>query len=107
MPSSPNTEDAEEPPPITDFSWRSLFITSNLLRILQKVVKRKPYRNLQLVQMKMAQALRKQYKIPSEMVVYYVLKIIKGQVPYSGRKWRQRTTPIIPIRFVSVLLDIV
>jgi len=57
--------------------------------------------------MKMAQALRKQYKIPSEMVVYYVLKIIKGQVPYSGRKWRQRTTPLIPTRFVSVLLDIV
>ena len=43
--------------------------------------------------MKLAQALRKQYKIPSEIVVYYVLKIIKGQVPYSGRKWRQRKVP--------------
>jgi hypothetical protein len=94
MACSPNPEDTEDPPPITDFSWRSLFITTNLLRILQKVVKRKPYRNLQLVQMKLALALRKQYKIPSDMVVYYVLKIIKGQVPYSGRKWRQRTSPV-------------
>ena len=60
-----------------------------LLKILQQVVKRKPYRNLQLVQMKFTQLLRKQYKIPNDTVVYYVLKIIKGQVPYSGRKWRQ------------------
>jgi hypothetical protein len=87
-----NTADeSDEPPPITDFSWRSIYITTNLLKILQKVVKRKPYRNLQLVQMKLTQLLRKQYKIPNETVVYYVLKIIKGQVPYSGRKWRQRT----------------
>jgi hypothetical protein len=40
--------------------------------------------------MKLTQILRKPYKIPNETVVYYVLKIIKGQVPYSGRKWRQR-----------------
>ena len=87
------SEDSEEPPPITDFSWRSIFIITNILKILQKVVKRKPYRNLQLVQMKLSQLLRKQFKIPNETVVYYVLKIIKGQVPYSGRKWRQRTSP--------------
>lgn len=41
--------------------------------------------------MKFTQLLRKQYKIPNETVVYYVLKLIKGQVPYSGRKWRQRS----------------
>jgi hypothetical protein len=68
-------------------------------------VKRKPYRNLQLVQMKLAQALRKQYKIPSEIVVYYVLKIIKGQVPYSGRKWRQRKIPFV-MEFVLFTLEI-
>lgn len=43
--------------------------------------------------MKFTQLLRKQYKIPNETVVYYVLKLIKGQVPYSGRKWRQRMFP--------------
>jgi hypothetical protein len=86
-------DDSEDPPPITDFSWRSIYITTNLLKILQKVVKRKPYRNLQLVQMKFTQLLRKQYKVPNETVVYYVLKLIKGQVPYSGRKWRQRNPP--------------
>jgi hypothetical protein len=102
MACSPNPEDTEDPPPLPDFSWRSLFITTNLLRILQKVVKRKPYRNLQLVQMKLALALRKQYKIPSDMVVYYVLKIIKGQVPYSGRKWRQRTSPDYPVHIINV-----
>lgn len=57
------------------------------------MVKRKPYRNLQLVQMKLTQLLRKQFKVPNDIVVYYVLKIIKGQVPYSGRKWRQRIFP--------------
>jgi Domain of unknown function (DUF3402) len=87
-------EESDELPPITDFSWRSIYITTNLIKILQKVVKRKPYRNLQLVQMKFTQLLRKQYKIPNETVVYYVLKIIKGQVPYSGRKWRQRMFPL-------------
>ena len=61
---------------------------------MQKVVKRKPYRNLQLVQMKFTGILRKQFKIPNEIVLYYVLKIVKGQVPYSGRKWRQRMMPI-------------
>ena len=89
-------DESEDPPPITDFSWRSIYITTNLLKILQKVVKRKPYRNLQLVQMKLTQLLRKQFKIPNETVVYYVLKLIKGQVPYSGRKWRQRTSPLYP-----------
>lgn len=91
-------DDSEDPPPITDFSWRSIYITTNLLKILQKVVKRKPYRNLQLVQMKFTQLLRKQYKIPNETVVYYVLKLIKGQVPYSGRKWRQRNPPTPTLR---------
>ena len=82
--------------PITEFSWRSIFIVTNLLRIMQKVVKRKPYRNLQLVQMKFTLLLRKHFKIPNETVVYYVLKIVKGQVPYSGRKWRQRINLLLP-----------
>ena len=63
---------------------------------MQKVVKRKPYRNLQLVQMKFTLLLRKHFKIPNETVVYYVLKIVKGQVPYSGRKWRQRINLLLP-----------
>jgi Domain of unknown function (DUF3402) len=96
-------------PPLTDFSWRSIFIITNLLRILQKVVKRKPYRNLQLVQMKFTGILRKQFKIPNEIVLYYVLKIVKGQVPYSGRKWRQRITPLanssLVISFIFLLSE--
>jgi hypothetical protein len=33
-------DDLEDPPPITDFAWRSIYITTNLFKILQKVVKR-------------------------------------------------------------------
>ena len=91
--------------PITEFSWRSIFIVTNLLRIMQKIVKRKPYRNLQMVQMKFTLLLRKQFKIPNESVAYYILKIVKGQVPYSGRKWRQRINllllPHLMFLFVS------
>jgi len=58
--------------------------------------------------MKVAQLLRKQFKIPNDALIYYVLKLIKGQVPYSGRKWRQSTpakghadADVVNMRFIT------
>ena len=81
--------------PITNFSWRAFFSTINHLRILQKIVKNKPHRQLLMVQYKYSNVLKKSLKVPQPEVRLYTLKVIKGQVPYCHRKWRQSNMRII------------
>ena len=83
------------PAPITNFSWRAFFSAINHLRILQKIVKNKPHRQLLMVQYKYSNILKKSLKVPQPDVRLYTLKIIKGQVPYCHRKWRQSNMRII------------
>jgi hypothetical protein len=91
---------------ITDFAWRNFFAAINFVHILQKLTKRKVHRVLLLTQYKAqvrpsawssaidpsrgAQAILKRIlKISQPLLQLYLLKLIKSQVPYSGRKWRQ------------------
>ncbi|KAL9092773.1 MAG: hypothetical protein Q9159_000671 [Coniocarpon cinnabarinum] len=83
------------PQPITSYSWRTFFSSINFLRILQKIVKSKPHRQLLMVQYKYSNILKKSLKVPQPDVRLYTLKIIKGQVPYCHRKWRQSNMRII------------
>ena len=81
--------------PITEYSWRNFFTNINHLRILQKVVKAKPYRQLLMTQYKYSNIIKKSLKVPQPDIRLYTLKIIKGQVPYCHRKWRQSNMRII------------
>ncbi|RKF63331.1 Factor arrest protein 11 [Erysiphe neolycopersici] len=80
---------------VYDFSWRTLFSTTNLLRVMQKICKGKTHRNLLLVQYKSSQILKKILKFPQPDIRMYTLKLLKNQVPYYGRKWRQGNMRII------------
>lgn len=80
---------------ITEFSWRTFFSNINHLRTLQKIVKGKAHRQLMMVQYKFSNVLKKALKVPQPDIRLYTLKIIKGQVPYCHRKWRQSNMRII------------
>lgn len=81
--------------PITDFSRRNFFSLINYLRIMQKICKNKAHRNLLLMQCKSSNILRKSLKVPQHELRLYTLKLIKGQVPYWSRKWRQNNMRVI------------
>ena len=102
---------------ITEYSWRNFFSTVNFVHILQKLTKRKTHRVLLMVQYKssvewppaparfrstklnlcIAQAILKRIlKVSHPTLQLYVLKVIKSQVPYCGRKWRQCKSASLP-----------
>ncbi|KAG6116665.1 hypothetical protein E4U13_001677 [Claviceps humidiphila] len=85
----------EEQALITDFSWRNFFSLINYLRVLQKMCKNKAHRNLFLVQYKSSTILRKALRVPQPQLRLYTLKLVKNQVPYCGRKWRQSNMRVI------------
>lgn len=81
--------------PLTSYSPRFFFTTITLLRLLQKITKRKAHRALLLVQYKSSTILRRALKIPQPQLRLYTLKLFKSQVPYCGRKWRQNNMRVI------------
>jgi hypothetical protein len=81
--------------PITTFSFRHLFTSTTLLRILQKLTSRKPHRVLLLVQFRSSQILRRILRVPEPTLRLYTLKLFKSQVPYCPRKWRQSNMRVI------------
>lgn len=86
---------------ITDFSWRNFFTTINFLRILQKLTKRKTHRILLLVQYKASAILKRMLKVSHAGLQLYVLKILKSQVPFCGRKWRSSNMKVITAIFLN------
>lgn len=90
------------PAPLEIFSFRNFFSTITLLRIMQKIVKDKPHRNLLLVQYKSSAILKKALKIPQHELRLYTLKVFKGQVPYCGRKWRSGNMKVITAVYLHV-----
>lgn len=87
-----SSSDSEPPPPGMMYSWRNFFWAINFARVLQKICKHKPHRNMQMAGYKSAGILKRLVKIPQEDLRLYVLKLIKSQVAYCGRKWRQGQT---------------
>lgn len=90
------------PSPITTYSWRNIFTSTNYLRVLQKITRRKTHRSLLLVSYKSSIHLKKTLKIPVAPLRYYTLKLFKSQVPFCGRKWRQGNMKIITAVWLSV-----
>ena len=77
------------------YSWRNMATTVNLTRILYQVCKGKVHRILLLVQYKSSAILKRVLSVPHDGLELYVLKILKCQIPYCGRKWRQSNMSII------------
>ena len=77
------------------FSWRNMATASNFTRILYQVCKSKIHRILLLVQYKSSAILKRTLSVPHSGLELYVLKLLKCQIPYCGRKWRQSNMRII------------
>ncbi|KAK9458331.1 hypothetical protein V1511DRAFT_492357 [Dipodascopsis uninucleata] len=92
---SENLDEILQQPEITEFSSRNFFVSINFLKIMQKICKNKAHRNLMIVQLKASNSLRKTLRISQYEARLYALKIIKGQVPYCGRKWRHVNMRVI------------
>ncbi|KAL8286192.1 hypothetical protein RQP46_004680 [Phenoliferia psychrophenolica] len=91
---------------ITDFSWRNFFAVINFVHILQKLTKRKTHRVLLLVQYKSSAILKRILKVCHPTLQLYVLKVIKSQVPYCGRKWRQSNMKVITAIYLHCRPDL-
>ena len=70
-------------------STRNFETTICLMRILQKVSKHKLHRILPLVQWKVSAVLKRILKTTNPDLSLYALKLLKSQIPYLGKKWRQ------------------
>ncbi|KZP00033.1 hypothetical protein CALVIDRAFT_510034 [Calocera viscosa TUFC12733] len=80
---------------ISDYSWRNFFTSINFVRIMQKLSKHRSHRIWLLVQYKSSAILKRILKVSHPMLQLFVLKIIKSQVPFCGRKWRQSNMKVI------------
>lgn len=100
---SGNDDDVEL---ITDYSWRNFFSTINFVHILQKLTKRKTHRILLLVQYKSSAILKRILKVSHPTLQLYTLKVIKSQVPFCGRKWRQSNMKVITAIYLHCRPDL-
>ncbi|GAA6059340.1 hypothetical protein JCM10212_003238 [Sporobolomyces blumeae] len=91
---------------ISDYSWRNFFSTINFVHVLQKLTKRKTHRVLLMVQYKSSAILKRILKVSHPTLQLYVLKVIKSQVPYCGRKWRQSNMKVITAIYLHVRPDL-
>nr|XP_018263299.1 uncharacterized protein I303_04793 [Kwoniella dejecticola CBS 10117]OBR85457.1 hypothetical protein I303_04793 [Kwoniella dejecticola CBS 10117] len=80
---------------ISEYSWRNFFSTINFLKILQKITKHRNHRTYMLTTYKSSQILKRMLKVNHPMAQLQVLKLIKSQMPWCGRKWRQTNMKVI------------
>ncbi|OBZ89007.1 Striatin-interacting protein 1 [Choanephora cucurbitarum] len=82
---------------------RNLTWSIHLLRILQMITKRKTHRILLLVQYKSSAILKRLLKVGHPTMDLYVLKNLKNQVPFMGRKWRSNNMKTISAIYATCL----
>ncbi|WRT66139.1 uncharacterized protein IL334_003092 [Kwoniella shivajii] len=80
---------------ISEYSWRNFFSTINFLKILQKITKHRSHRTYMLTTYKSSQILKRMLKVNHPMSQLQILKLIKSQMPWCGRKWRQSNMKVI------------
>ncbi|TBU49406.1 N1221-domain-containing protein [Dichomitus squalens] len=96
----------EEVDLLTDFSWRNFFSTINFAKIMQKLSKHRSHRIRMLVQYKSSAVLKRILKVQHPMLQLHVLKLIKSQVPFCGRKWRQSNMQVITAIYLNCRPDL-
>ncbi|KAA1466295.1 hypothetical protein DENSPDRAFT_831103 [Dentipellis sp. KUC8613] len=80
---------------LTEFSWRNFFSIINFAKVMQKLSKHRSHRIRMLVQYKSTAVLKRVLKVQHPTLQLHILKLIKSQVPFSGRKWRQSNMQVI------------
>ncbi|PCH41137.1 N1221-domain-containing protein [Wolfiporia cocos MD-104 SS10] len=96
----------EEVDMLTDFSWRNFFSIINFAKIMQKLSKHRSHRIRMLVQYKSSAVLKRILKVQHPMLQLHVLKLIKSQVPFCGRKWRQSNMQVITAIYLNCRPDL-
>ncbi|KAF8204897.1 hypothetical protein BJ912DRAFT_1018161 [Pholiota molesta] len=91
---------------ITEYSWRNFFSTINFAKIMQKLSKGRSHRIWMLVQYKSSAVLKRVLKVNHPMLQLHVLKLIKSQVPFCGRKWRQSNMKVITAIYLNCRPDL-
>ncbi|KAJ4457523.1 putative peptidyl-prolyl cis-trans isomerase H [Paratrimastix pyriformis] len=86
----------------TSCSWRNTFVTVAVLRVLQYLTKRHPSRIRWLVHYKAPVILKRMMRLVQPELELYVLKLLKSQVKYMGKKWKQSN-----MRAVSAIYRVV
>ncbi|KAG8960113.1 Factor arrest protein 11 [Tulasnella sp. 419] len=91
---------------ITDYSWRNFFASINFVKVMQKLSKQRSHRIWLLVQYKSSAILKRILKVSHPMLQLHVLKLIKSQVPFCGRKWRQTNMKVITSIYLNCRPDL-
>ncbi|KAI5451374.1 Factor arrest protein 11 [Naganishia albida] len=84
-----------------EYSWRNFFYSINFIRVVHQLTKRRPARISLLVQYKSSQILKRLLRVSHPMLQLQVLKVIKSQVPFCGRKWRQSNMKTITAIYLN------
>ncbi|KAE8215069.1 hypothetical protein CF327_g1610 [Tilletia walkeri] len=93
--------DGEEVEIVFEYSWRNFFSIINFTRIIQKLTKRRVHRILLMTQYKSSAILKRMLKVQHPALQLYTLKVLKSQVPYCGRKWKQSNMKIITAIYLN------
>ncbi|KIY73791.1 N1221-domain-containing protein [Cylindrobasidium torrendii FP15055 ss-10] len=96
----------EEVEMVTDYSWRNFFATINFAKIMQKLSKHRSHRIWMLVQYKSSAVLKRILKVQHPLLQLHLLKLIKSQVPFCGRKWRQTNMKVITSIYLNCRPDL-
>ncbi|KIL68265.1 hypothetical protein M378DRAFT_8934 [Amanita muscaria Koide BX008] len=103
----PNGEKHEEEiEQVMEYSWRNFFSAINFARIMQKLSKGRSHRIGMLVQYKSSAVLKRVLRVNHPMLQLHVLKLIKSQVPFCGRKWRQSNMKVITSIYLNCRPDL-
>ncbi|PFH52639.1 hypothetical protein AMATHDRAFT_139711 [Amanita thiersii Skay4041] len=103
----PNGEKHEEEiEQVTEYSWRNFFSAINFARIMQKLSKGRSHRIGMLVQYRSSAVLKRVLRVNHPMLQLQILKLIKSQVPFCGRKWRQSNMKVITSIYLNCRPDL-
>ncbi|KAK2466465.1 hypothetical protein APHAL10511_002107 [Amanita phalloides] len=92
----PNGEKHEEEVEhVLEYSWRNFFSAINFARIMHQLSKGRSHRIGMLVQYKSSAVLKRVLRVNHPILQLHILKLIKSQVPFCGRKWRQSNMKVI------------
>ncbi|RXK36819.1 hypothetical protein M231_05903 [Tremella mesenterica] len=91
---------------ITEYSWRNFFAAINFLKVLQKMTKHRSHRTFMLNQYKVSGILKRMLRIQQPMMQLQTLKLIKSQMPWCGRKWRQNNMKVITSIYLNCRPDL-
>lgn len=100
----PEPTDLKSSPDQPIASSRNLITSCMLLDVLHRLTKRKPARVGALVQWKASAVLKRILRVENEELTVRALKVLKSQVPYLGRKWRNGRCRCVPSCWMQTVL---